>query len=181
MLKLRQARPEDAPHIWHYVNTLKDRFFDDYTSKDDVTIKQACLNLADSPDTLVIEDGEMVVGTFYFTAIHDLHLEIHMVFEPALLKQVLKDQLVEQVIDYAFKHYKVFKIRAELMETQKATISFAKRLKFHPAGRLRAETKVNGKRVDVLLFELTKEYWKYHRKKQKKALLAKENSNGCNE
>jgi len=156
MLTLRKPRQGDEEAIWAILDEYRDTFLSDYTQ---ITIPWL-LDVLNSGQALVIALYDYPIGTVWFAdKLDDLHAVVHCIYRPKYTKKLLRNQIFEQVVDFAFDELAIGKIKALPMETQKAAIGILRRLKFKEYPKMRSETKVKDKRIDMILFELHKQYW----------------------
>ena len=131
------------------------------------------LGICISGDMIAIDhDGECVGGAWFgdetpeaSTGLQPLHRTLHLLVEPRYWRYVLKQGILEQILDHAFKKWPIGKIKAEPNSTQKHAMRLLKRVKFKQVAVLYKDTYVNGVKTDRHLFELRRKYWETYRQK----------------
>lgn len=155
-LTLRPATPLDLPPLYVLAQDNKSKFLDDYHSfgVDYASEIMAC------PHTRVIDDGYYPVGAYWLTEItDDLHAEMHMLVHPSAWRDVLRQGLSAEMLDYTFSALGVGRIYAHPMSTQRSAIRLLKRHHFYAHLPWRSHTKQGGKRVDTIFMELKRSKW----------------------
>lgn len=157
MLILRPPTPHDLPPLYNLAMDERDKFLDDYTTFD---LEYAKV-VVTSPHALVIDDYGYAAGIVWFDDTReDLHTSMHVLVKPEYWKQVIKLDLLPQAADWAFDNMGVGKILAEPMSTQKGAIKLLRKYKFYEHKPFYKHTKQKGVIVDVIHFELRKNYWR---------------------
>jgi RimJ/RimL family protein N-acetyltransferase len=157
MLILRAPIPYDLPPIYALAMDEKDKFLDDYQVFDLDYAKE----LIASPHARIIDDHGYAAGIVWFDETRDdLHTQMHVLVKPEYWKQVIQLDLLPQAADWCFDTMNVAKILAEPMSTQKGAIKLLRKYKFYEHKPFYKHTKQKGVIVDVIPFELRKNYWR---------------------
>lgn len=155
-LKLRAPLAHDLPPLYNLAIDQADKFLDDYESFD---LSYAQDVLAD-PYTLVIDDHGYACGVVWFNnTLDDLHTEMHVLVRPEYWRQVIKQDVLPQAVTKTFAEMCVGKILCKPMHTQKSALRLLRKYKFYEHKPWRKHTRQKGVKVDVILFELRKNYW----------------------
>ncbi len=156
---IRSIHPDDGPAVWALLDDYRPMFQDDYETLSPGWV----LSLVNSGEPLVLEAEGYPIGMAWYSDIRmQLHAMIHVLFRPQYLRAILKQGLLESVLDYGFQTLDLRKIKAMAMSTQTTAIKLLRRYQFKQCGLFRKETRQHGKLIDVLAFELSRGYWKRH-------------------
>jgi RimJ/RimL family protein N-acetyltransferase len=160
LLTLRPASPLDLPPLEELLINHKHLFYDDY----DAYSREFLISLVQSGELYVVDYYGLAIGAvWYHSQLDGLHLSLSFLILPSYLRKALKAGVIDAVIDIAFDVFEVEKIKALAMETQKGAIGLLKKYKFKQVAYLWNETKKNGKKIDVIGFELRKKFWKKYK------------------
>src|SRR5690242_19161441 len=114
MLKLRPPHPFDLPPLFTLANDKKHLFLDDYRDFDLEYAHGVCNSRA----ALVIDHFNYPAGAVWFDDIlDDLHCQMHVLVHPEFWRQVIKQDILPQTVDWAFETLGVAKVLAEPMST----------------------------------------------------------------
>ena len=156
-LVLRPADTIDLPPLAILLETYREQYFDDYDSCDMAFLAR----LIASGEMLVMDDCGYAAGAvWYNNRFEDLHVTLHLLVKPDYWRRMLRDNILPEVIDYAFETLGVQKIKAIPLKSQFGAIKLLKRFLFKQRGYLKAETRKNGVLTDKFIFELHREYWR---------------------
>lgn len=157
MLTLRAPSPLDLPPLYTLAVDHQSKFLDDF-SEFDAGHAHELLSL---PGTLVFDDYGYAAGAAWFTERKaDLRATMHLLVRPEAWRAVIKQNLIADVLENAFETLGVAKILAEPMSTQKGAIKLLRKHKFYEHKPFYKHTKHNGVIVDVILFELRRNFWR---------------------
>lgn len=156
-LKLRPASPFDTPPLMALLADHKDKFLDDFDTFDPAIVQ----DVINSGTSLVIDDHGYAAGVFYFNdQVDDLRATIHLLVRPEYMRQLIKQDLVSQALDFAFDELKVKKIIAEAMSSQKNALKLLRKYRFYEHKPWYKHTRHAGEIVDVIRFELRRTNWR---------------------
>lgn len=157
MLTLRLANLLDIPPLYALACDKKHLFLDDYHEID----LEYAHGLCNSRASLIIDHYDYPAGAVWFDdQLEDLHCQMHVLVNPKYWRQVIKQDILPQAVDWAFDCLGVNKILAEPMSTQKGAIQLLRKYKFYEHKPWYKHTKQNGVLVDVIRFEARKNYWR---------------------
>lgn len=156
MLKLRPIVEDDIPSLVRIIEEYWEKFSDDFTP---FSIDKA-EEIFRTEHVLTVDFSGYPVGIVaYLNPVEDLYARLLVVLDAFFLKRALKEQLLNEIMRYAFDVVRVNKVCISVMETQKGVIDFLRRQKFVMLGKLYRHTKYKGKKVDIVLFEVRKNKW----------------------
>jgi RimJ/RimL family protein N-acetyltransferase len=171
MLTFRQSTQADGPAVWGLIEDYAPTFLTDYNAIDASIAKK----LIDSGNLFCIDAFDYPVGVaWYNDQFHDLHLSLHLIIRPAFLRQFLKEDLATLVLDFGFKNFQVGKLKAFTLKPQKMAQKLLLRYGFKRRAYFPRETRVDGKYVDVQVYELSRHDWRYFKNHPEKRMGFKE-------
>lgn len=160
MLILRPSNLLDLPPLYSLASDTKHLFLDDYSDFDLEYAHGVCNSRA----TLIIDHYDYPAGAIWFEdQVDDLHCQVHVLVHPKHWRQVLKQDILGQAVDWAFNNLGVNKILAEPMSTQKTAIRLLRKYQWYEHKPWYKHTKQGGITVDIIRFESRKNYWRQYR------------------
>ena len=157
LVKLRSPESTDLASIWRLLNTYRDRYLDDYQS---ITLDDVYEYLQ-SPTTQVLDVFGYPAGIVHFSdVIPELRGTIHLLIYPEFTRKILRAQIFEAILAWAFESLRFGKIMAYPLSTQTSAIKLLTRFQFYPHKPLYKHTRQGGKKVAMHPFELKKRQWR---------------------
>jgi RimJ/RimL family protein N-acetyltransferase len=163
-LRLRYYRDGDAESLLRYYGRedttryLLDGPWDEEKARHEVSERKGRLHIeaAGYAVSLVVEEGETIVGDITLWAVdHTLSLgEMSWVFDPDASGRGLATEAARAVLDLAFDHYGMHRVRARMDARNTASARLCERLGFEREGLLRQDWFIKGEWTDTLVYGL---------------------------
>jgi RimJ/RimL family protein N-acetyltransferase len=161
-LELRYFRDSDADRLLRYYGRedttryLLDGPWDEAKARDEVARRAGRLHItaAGYAACLVVEEAGAVVGDITLWAVDDsLSLgEMSWVFDPGSGGRGLATEAARAVLDLAFDHYGMHRVRVRMDARNAASARLCERLGFRREGLLRRDWLIKGEWTDTLVF-----------------------------
>jgi RimJ/RimL family protein N-acetyltransferase len=163
-LRLRYYRDGDAEALLGYYGRedttryLLDAPWDEEKARHEVAERKGRLHIeaAGYAVSLVVEEADTVVGDITLWAVdHTLSLgELSWVFHPEAGGRGLATEAAQAVLDLAFGHYGMHRLRARMDARNTASARLCERLGFRREGLLRQDWFIKGQWTDTLVYGL---------------------------
>jgi hypothetical protein len=157
-LFLRPAGHLDLPTIAALVQDYKHLYTHDYS---EASTLEDLLNEINFGRIAMIDDSFYPVGCFWYEdelaltgVANDLHRKIHVLVRPKSMKDVLRQGIIVDGLAYGFAVYGIKKLKAEALHTQRGAIKLLEKHNFRLVGRQDMEARMNGRYMDMVLFEI---------------------------
>ena len=156
-LTLRVPKALDFFAVYTLAAQQAPHFLDDFH---DITPRYLERILSDPASRIIEQKAHPVGVVWYDPVLADLHAEIHFLLQPCCWKQALREGLPAQIVSDVFSRLGVDKLLAYPMHTQTTALTLLRRTGFYEHNPWRNHTRQHGRKVDVIFFELKKNYWK---------------------
>jgi RimJ/RimL family protein N-acetyltransferase len=161
LLEIRTSNVDDLIPLMVLVKDHYKKFTED----SDPPIWKGIAALIANGEIITLTHNHYPVGLFWFNNFKkDLFVEIHFLVWPKYYREIVKSDIFEKVLTRAFQIFKVRKIKAQPLETQHGICSTLKRYHFLECRRREREAMMNGKILDIRVFELRSKWWNKHLK-----------------
>jgi RimJ/RimL family protein N-acetyltransferase len=116
-----------------------------------------------------IEKGNEVIGEFRFTRLrwYNRKSELSIILKKEFQGKGYGTETMQKMIDFAFNKMNLYRLEAEVLEFNKASIKLVEKLGFQKEGVLRSAKYSRGKYWDIYRYGLLKNEWEELSQKQK--------------